>query len=107
MAIPISALIVAIVANNHLLLNYVHVFTSILWTGTDIFMALILGPILRKVSVSTRKEIITWLMPKMLFYMIVVSSVTTAGYYLAEQMGLVTLEAPIVYWMLAVLIMLQ
>ncbi|MEM2160178.1 MAG: hypothetical protein QXN55_04415 [Candidatus Nitrosotenuis sp.] len=46
-------------------------------------------------------------MPKMLFYMIVVSSVTTAGYYLAEQMGLVTLEAPIVYWMLAVLIMLQ
>ena len=103
--IPIGALIVAIVTNNHLLLNYVHVFTSILWTGTDIFMALVLGPILRKVSVATRKELITWLMPKMLFYMIVVSSVTTtAGYYLAEQMGLVTFEAPIVYWMLVVLI---
>lgn len=44
-------------------------------------------------------------MPKMLFYMVVVSSVTTtAGYYLAEQMGLITFEAPIIYWMLAVLI---
>ncbi|TBR09196.1 MAG: hypothetical protein EPO62_05310 [Candidatus Nitrosotenuis sp.] len=104
-AIPIGALIVAIVTSNFLLLNYVHVFTSILWTGTDIFMALILGPILRRVSVATRKELISWLMPKMLFYMIVVSSVTTtAGYYLAEKMGLITFEAPIIYWMLAVLI---
>lgn len=104
-AVPIGALIAAIVTSNFLLLNYVHVFTSILWTGTDIFMALILGPILRRVSIATRKELISWLMPKMLFYMIVVSSVTTtAGYYLAEKMGLITLHAPIVYWMLAVLI---
>jgi len=104
-AIPIGALIVAIITSNLLLLNYVHVFTSILWTGTDIFMALILGPILRRVSFTTRKEIISWLMPKMLFYMITVSSVTTtAGYYLAEKMGLITFQAPVIYWMLAVLI---
>lgn len=57
--IPIGALILAIVTANLLLLNYVHVFTSILWTGTDIFMAFLLGPILRKVSLSTRKEIIS------------------------------------------------
>jgi hypothetical protein len=65
--IPTLALIIAITTANLLLLNYVHVFTSILWTGTDIFLAFLLGPILRKVSLSTRKEIISWLMPKMVF----------------------------------------
>jgi uncharacterized membrane protein len=103
--IPIGALILAIVTANLLLLNYVHVFTSILWTGTDIFMAFLLGPILRKVSLSTRKEIISWLMPKMVFYMPTVASVTTtAGYFLASKMGLITLESPIIYWLITVLI---
>ena len=103
--IPIGALILAIVTANLLLLNYVHVFTSILWTGTDIFMAFLLGPILRKVSLSTRKEIISWLMPKMVFYMPTASSVTTtAGYFLASKMGLITLESPVVYWITTVLI---
>jgi hypothetical protein len=103
--IPIGALIIAIVTANLLLLNYVHVFTSILWTGTDIFMAFLLGPILRKVSLSTRKEIISWLMPKMVFYMPTVSFVTTtAGYFLASKIGLITLESPVVYWITTVLI---
>jgi hypothetical protein len=103
--IPIGALILAIVTTNLLLLNYVHVFTSILWTGTDIFMAFLLGPILRNVSLSTRKEVISWLMPKMVFYMPTVSSVTTtAGYFLASKMGLITLESPVVYWIITVLI---
>ena len=103
--IPIGALILAIVTANLLLLNYVHVFTSILWTGTDIFMAFLLGPILRNVSLSTRKEVISWLMPKMVFYMPTVASVTTtAGYFLASKMGLITLESPVVYWIITVLI---
>lgn len=103
--IPIGALILAIVTANLLLLNYVHVFTSILWTGTDIFMAFLLGPILRNVSPSTRKEVISWLMPKMVFYMPTVASVTTtAGYFLASKMGLITLESPVVYWIITVLI---
>jgi uncharacterized membrane protein len=103
--IPIGALILAIVTTNLLLLNYVHIFTSILWTGTDIFMAFLLGPILRNVSLSTRKEVISWLMPKMVFYMPTVASVTTtAGYFLASKMGLITLESPIVYWIITVLI---
>jgi uncharacterized membrane protein len=102
--IPISTLIVAIVTSNLLLLNYVHVFTSILWTGTDIFMAFLLGPILRNISLSTRKEVISWLMPKMVFYMPTVSAVTTtAGYFLASRLGLITLHPPVVYWIFAVL----
>ena len=103
--VPIGALIVAILTANFLLLNYVHVFTSMLWTGTDIFMAFLLGPILRGVSLSTRKEVISWLMPKMVFYMPTVASVTTtAGYFLASKMDLITLQTPVLYWITAVLI---
>lgn len=103
--IPIAALIAAILTANFLLLNYVHVFTSMLWTGTDIFMAFLLGPILRNVSLSTRKEVIFWLTPKMIFYMPTVAAVTTtAGYYLASRIGLITLHPPVVYWIFAVLV---
>ena len=103
--IPISAVIVAILSANLLLLNYVHVFTAVLWTGTDIFMAMLLGPVLRNVSLSTRKEVISWLMPKMVFYMPTVAAVTTtAGYFLAFEMGLITLNPPVVYWISAVLV---
>jgi uncharacterized membrane protein len=106
--IPIGALIVAILSANLLLLNYVHVFTAVLWTGTDIFMAFLLGPVLRNVSLSTRKEVISWLMPKMVFYMPTVAAVTTtAGFFLASKVGLLTLQPPIVYWISTVLIIVS
>jgi hypothetical protein len=106
--IPVGVLIVAILSGNLLLLNYVHVFTAVLWTGTDIFMALLLGPILRNVSLSTRKEVISWLMPKMVFYMPTVAAVTTtAGFFLASKIGLITLNPPAVYWISAVLVIVS
>jgi len=66
-------------------------------------MAFLLGPILRGVSLSTRKEVISWNMPKMVFYMPTVASVTTtAGYFFASKMGLITLQTPVLYWISAV-----
>ena len=106
--IPIVAVVVAIISANLLLLNYVHVFTAILWTGTDIFMAFLLGPVLRNVSLATRKEVISWLMPKMVFFMPTVAAVTTtAGYFLASRMGLITLDPPVVYWIYAILLIVS
>lgn len=103
--LPIGAVVIAAVTNNLLLLNYVHVFTAILWTGTDIFMGFVLGPVLQKVSPPTRKEIISWLMPKMIFYMPTVAAVTTtAGYFLGERMGLFVFRTPLVYWIAALTI---
>jgi uncharacterized membrane protein len=107
-SIPIGAVIVAIISTNYLFLNYVHVFMAVLWTGTDIFMAFLLGPILRNVSLSTRREVVTWLMPKMIFFMPTVASVTsTAGYFLASKMGLISLDSPTVYWISTVLIIVS
>ena len=103
--IPIGTLVAVILTANLFLLNYVHIFRSILWTGTDIFMAFLLGPVLRNVSLSTRREVISWLMPKMVFFTPTVSAVTTtAGYFLASKMGLVTLGSSTVYWLFAVLV---
>jgi hypothetical protein len=106
--IPIVVLVIAILGSNLLLLNYVHVFTAILWTGTDIFMAFLLGPVLRNVSLATRKEVISWLMPKMVFYMPTVAAVTTtAGYFRASKMGLITLNPPVIYWISVVLVIVS
>lgn len=71
-------------------------------------MAFLLGPVLRNVSLSTRKEVISWLMPKMVFYMPTVAAVTTtAGYFLASKMGLITLNPPVVYWISVVLVIVS
>lgn len=100
--IPIGLLMAALQSRNRWYLNYVHVFTAILWTGTDIFMGFILGPILRRVSLPARREIIVRLMPRMVFYMPTVSGVTTtAGVYLALWMGFFRLPAPAIYWVWA------
>jgi hypothetical protein len=71
-------------------------------------MAFLLGPVLRNVSLTTRKEVISWLMPKMVFYMSTVAAVTTtAGYFLASKMGLITLSPPVVYWISVVLVIVS
>ncbi|HKV45269.1 MAG TPA: hypothetical protein VJT32_11445 [bacterium] len=104
-AIPAAALVAAIQSRSLWFLNYVHVFGAILWTGTDIFMGFILGPILRRVDFPTRRAIITRLMPRMLFYMPTVSTVTTtAGWYMASWLGLFHLPYPQVMWLWAALV---
>ena len=48
----IAVMIAAIMAANLWLLNFIHVFSSLLWTGVDLFMGFVLGPILRRVDLS-------------------------------------------------------
>jgi hypothetical protein len=47
-------------------------------------------------------------MPKMVFYMPTVAAVTTtAGYFLASKVGLISLQPPVVYWVSTVLIIVS
>jgi hypothetical protein len=48
----IALMIAAILADNFWFLDYVHVFSSLLWTGIDLFMGFVLGPILRRLALS-------------------------------------------------------
>ena len=43
-AAAFALMIVAIVSRNLWFLNWVHVFTGLMWTGIDLFMGFILGP---------------------------------------------------------------
>jgi protein-S-isoprenylcysteine O-methyltransferase Ste14 len=53
----LAAMIGAIVMGNLWLLDFVHVASSLLWTGIDLFMGFVLGPTLRRVPLPVRREI--------------------------------------------------
>jgi uncharacterized membrane protein len=105
-AIALAVMIFAIVANNLWFLNWVHVFAGLLWTGIDLFMGFILGPILRKVDISVRREIIVRLIPRTLFLMPTLSIITgTTGWYLAQARGFDQLPWPQYGWVAAALVL--
>ena len=102
----IAAMIAVIVAGNIWLLDFVHVFSSLLWTGVDLFMGFVLGPILRRVELSVRREIVRRLTPRTLFLMPTVSIISgTTGWFLAVQLGYTALDWPAYGWVAAALIL--
>jgi hypothetical protein len=102
----IAAMIAVIVVGNIWLLDFVHVFSSLLWTGVDLFMGFVLGPILRRVDLSVRREIVRRLTPRTLFLMPTVSIISgTTGWFLAVALGYTALDWPAYGWVAAALIL--
>ncbi|TMJ84078.1 MAG: hypothetical protein E6G76_18980 [Alphaproteobacteria bacterium] len=102
----IAVMIAAIVAGNLWLLNFIHVFSSLLWTGVDLFMGFVLGPILRRVDLSVRREIVRRLTPRTLFLMPTVSIISgTTGWFLAVGLGYTALAWPAYAWVAAALVL--
>lgn len=102
----IAAMIAVIVAGNLWLLDFVHVFSSLLWTGVDLFMGFVLGPILRRVDLSVRREIVRRLTPRTLFLMPTVSIISgTTGWFLAVALGYTALDWPAYGWVAAALVL--
>jgi hypothetical protein len=102
----IAAMIAVIVAGNIWLLDFVHVFSSLLWTGVDLFMGFVLGPILRRVDLSVRRAIVMRLTPRTLFLMPTVSIISgTTGWFLAVALGYTALDWPAYGWVAAALIL--
>ena len=103
-AAAFALMIVAIVSRNLWFLNWVHVFTGLMWTGIDLFMGFILGPILRRVDLPVRREITLRLVPRTLFLMPTLAIITgTSGWYLAEARGFTELPWPEYGWVAAAL----
>ena len=104
--LAIAVVVAAIVADNLWFLDYVHVFSSLLWTGIDLFMGFVLGPILRRVDLSVRREIMRRLTPRTLFLMPTVSIISgTSGWFLAVKLGYTALDWPAYGWMAAALVL--
>lgn len=98
-------MIAAIRSDNLWYLNFVHVLAGLMWTGIDLFMGFVIGPILRRLDLNIRKAFIMRLMPRMLFLMPTLAIVTTtAGWFLAKQLGYLNVPYPSFWWVNAALI---
>lgn len=105
-AAALAVMVAAIVIGNLWFLNWVHVMSGVLWTGIDLFMGFVIGPILRRVDVPVRKAILTRLTPVTLFLLPTLSVVTgTAGWFLAVDLGLTRLPWPQFGWIAAALVL--
>ncbi len=99
-----AAMIVALAAHSTFLLDYAHVLSGALWTGADLFLGFILGPVMRRLDPLQRKAVITYLVPRTLLYMPVVALTTgTAGWFLSDWQGLLLPENPMCPWVIGAL----
>jgi hypothetical protein len=104
----LTAMIFAIQSANFWLLDFMHVFSSLLWTGVDLFMGFVLGPILRRVDVSVRREVAVRLTPRTLVLMPTISIISgTTGWFLAVYLGYVGLAWPEFGWVAAALVLVS
>ncbi len=105
-AAALGVMMFAIVSRNLWFLNWVHVFAGLLWTGIDLFMGFILGPILRQVDLPARRAILLRLIPRTLFLMPTLATITaTSGWYLAQARGFTELPWPEYGWVAAALVL--
>ena len=98
-ALAFAVLAVAILINNAWLLNFIHVMAGVMWTGIDLFMGFVVGPILRKVPFPARRAVVLRLTPKTLFLLPTLAVITgTAGWFHAGQLGLLDAPYPAHWW---------
>jgi hypothetical protein len=95
-------LIVAIAANKLWPLVFLHVAGGAGWTIIDLFLGLVLGPIIGRMSIPARIEFTTKLMPKMVLIMPTVVTLTLAsGWQLASKLGTNLSFNPVHGWVVA------
>jgi hypothetical protein len=80
-ALALVVLAFTIAIGNQWALNFLHVMCGVMWTGIDLFMGFVVGPIIRRLPFEARRAVVVRLMPKTLFWMPTLAVVTgTAGY---------------------------
>ncbi len=104
-AIAALLLIVAIAVNKLWPLEFFHVAGGAAWTIIDLFLGLVLGPIMGGMSIPARVEFTTKLMPKMVVIMPVVVTLTlAAGWQLSTKLGTNVTGQPDHAWVVASMI---
>lgn len=96
-------LLVASIAGNWLWpIDLFHVAGGALWTGIDLFVGLIVGPIIGRMSLPARIEFSTRFMPKMVLIMPTLVTLTLAsGWQLARHLGNLSAVYPHHAWLVA------
>ena len=103
-AAALAAMMAAILSPSLWVLDFVHVMTGALWTGIDLFMGFVIGPVLRRVTLDTRRAMIAGIIPRTLILMPTLSAITsTTGWFLAVRLGYLNLGYPEFWWVIAAL----
>jgi hypothetical protein len=101
-AVALVALVVAIAVNQLWPLEFLHVAGGAAWTIIDLFVGLIVGPIIGRMSIPARIEFTTRFMPKMVVIMPIVVTLTLgAGWQLASNLGTISTASPAHGWIVA------
>jgi hypothetical protein len=100
--VVLAGLIAAVAANKLWALEFFHVAAGALWTSIDLFLGLVLGPILGRLAIPARVELTTRLMPKLLLIMPTIVIVTlAAGWQLGHLMGTINSDYSLHGWIVA------
>lgn len=100
--IVLVALIVAIYGNWLWALDFFHVVGGGLWTAIDLFVGLVIGPILGRLSIPARMEFSARFMPKMVLIMPTLVTMTLgSGFQLARHLGNLSAGSPNHGWLVA------
>lgn len=87
-AAVLAGLVAVVATDTHWGVDFFHVVGGAFWTALDLFLGFVLGPILGRLSIPARGEVVTRLMPKMILIMpTVVTCTLVAGWQLARQTG--------------------
>ena len=99
----VLAFLVAAIAGNWLwALDFLHVAGGGLWTGIDLFVGLVVGPIIGRMSVPARVEFSSRFMPKMVLIMPTLVIITLAsGLQLSRNLGDLAVPYPNHWWLVA------
>lgn len=101
-AVVIGLLIAAIAGDWLWGLTFFHVVGGGLWTGVDLFVGFIVGPIIGRMSIPARIEFSIRFMPKMLLLMPMLVTMTLAsGFQLARHLGYLDPAFPRHAWIVA------
>jgi len=99
-AVALSLLLAAIFSNALWLIDFLHVAGGGMWTGIDLFMGFMIGPVMRRLDPPVRGAVMRRLMPKMMVVMPTLALTTmTAGWQLARKIGAFTASGQI-HWLL-------
>jgi len=101
-AVAVVFVAVAIAGNWTWALMFCHVVGGGLWTGVDLFVGLVIGPILGRLSIPARAEFSARFMPKMVIIMPTVVMMTLAsGFQIARKLGNLLASSPNHAWLIA------
>jgi hypothetical protein len=101
-AVVLAGLVAALATDRLWALTFFHVVSGALWTSIDLFLGLVIGPILGRLSIPARAEFSARFMPKMVLIMpTLVVCTLAAGWQLARDEGNLLASSPNHPWVVA------